>query len=152
MNYIFSLHHKSENTEDLKGDISFSKYRLSSPSSSKKKQLKEKDKKKFKGDPKKSSGRLHQERCVHCHELFSEVSNIIFTQQDRGSNRVDTFSEREFSRVVPLLPGPDQAGDRVRVLPGLRQVSSLPLSLRGGKLHRYSVADGQNYRVTNKCK
>ena len=74
MNYIFSLHHKSENTEDLKGDISFSKYRLSSPSSSKKKQLKEKDKKKLKGDPKKPSSRLHQERCVHCHELFSEVS------------------------------------------------------------------------------
>ena len=38
---------------------------------------------------------------------------------------------------MPLLPGPDQAGDRVRVLPGLRQVSTLPLSLRGGELHRY---------------
>ena len=75
MNYNFSLHHKSENTEDLKGDISFNKYTSSSPTSSKKKQLKEKDKKKFKGDPKKPSGRLHQERCVHCHELFSEVSD-----------------------------------------------------------------------------
>lgn len=75
------LHHKSENTEDLKGDISFSKYTSSSPTSSKKKQLKEKDKKKFKGDPKKSSGRLHQERCVHCHELFSESEN------SRGSCR-----------------------------------------------------------------
>ena len=72
--YIFSLHHKSENTEDLKGDIKLS--RASGPANySKKKQLKEKDKKKFKGDPKKPPSRLHQERCVHCHELFSEVSD-----------------------------------------------------------------------------
>ena len=96
MNYIFSLHHKSENTEDLKGDISFSKYRLSSPSSSKKNQLKEKDKKKLKGDTKKLSGRLHQERCVHCHELFSEVSDQLTHMQNLESN--NSYFQSENSR------------------------------------------------------
>ena len=73
MTCSFSLHHKSDNSEELKGDISFSKYTSPSPPSSKKKQLK--DKKRFKRDAKKPSGRLHQERCVHCHELFSEVGH-----------------------------------------------------------------------------
>ena len=64
--------HKSENLDDLKRDKDFgnsscSRLRLPSPSS------KKKQKKKFKKDSKKQPSRLLQERCVHCHELFSEV-------------------------------------------------------------------------------
>lgn len=68
-----SLLHKSENTEDLKKDAS-SKLMLPSPGGGGKKQPKDKDKKKFKKDSKKPQSRLLQERCVHCHELFSAVS------------------------------------------------------------------------------
>ena len=49
---------------------------------------------------------------------------------------------------MSLLPGPDQAGDRVRVLSGVRQVSSLPLSLRGGKLHRYTGTNRSSINQT----
>ena len=68
----FRHFHKSENLEDLKrdkdiGNSSCSRLRLPSPSS------KKKQKKKYKKDSKKQPSRLLQERCVHCHELFSEV-------------------------------------------------------------------------------
>jgi len=68
--------HKSENLDDLKRDKDFgnsscSRLRLPSPSS------KKKQKKKFKKDSKKQPSRLLQERCVHCHELFSEADNPL---------------------------------------------------------------------------
>ena len=48
--------------------------RLKLPSpTNKKKQSKDK-RKKYKKDPKKPASRLLQERCVHCHQLYSEVS------------------------------------------------------------------------------
>ena len=47
---------------------------LPSPGGGGKKQPKDKEKKKFKKDSKKPQSRLLQERCVHCHELFSAVS------------------------------------------------------------------------------
>ena len=71
--FYHSLLHKSENTEDLKKDAS-SKLMLPSPVGGGKKQPKDKEKKKFKKDSKKPQSRLLQERCVHCHELFSAVS------------------------------------------------------------------------------
>ena len=51
--------------------------KLPSPPLNKKKQ-KEKDKKirKYKKDQKRPQARLLQERCVHCHQLFSQVRNI----------------------------------------------------------------------------
>ena len=48
---------------------------------------------------------------------------------------VDSFTdcclaaERQPAGLLPLLPRHREAGHRVRVLPRLRQVSSLPLSL-----------------------
>jgi len=49
--------------------------RLKLPSpTNKKKQSKDK-RKKYKKDPKKPAGRLLQERCVHCHQLYSEAEN-----------------------------------------------------------------------------
>ena len=71
--FYHRLLHKSENTEDLKKDAS-SKLMLPSPVGGGKKQPKDKEKKKFKKDSKKPQSRLLQERCVHCHELFSAVS------------------------------------------------------------------------------
>ena len=50
---------------------------LPSPVGGGKKQHKDKEKKKFKKDSKKPQSRLLQERCVHCHELFSAVSTNI---------------------------------------------------------------------------
>ena len=56
-----------------------SRLKLPSPPLNKKKQ-KEKDKKnkKFKKDQKRPQARLLQERCVHCHELFSQVGLKCF--------------------------------------------------------------------------
>ena len=68
------MQHKPENIDQLKSkvrDASSSSF-LPSPSNTKK-NFKDKNKK-GKKDKNKKHARLLQERCVHCHEPFSEVT------------------------------------------------------------------------------
>ena len=65
---LFRIGQKSELSSDPPGG----RLKLPSPTLSKKKE-KEKKNKKYKKDQKRPQARLLQERCVHCHELFSQV-------------------------------------------------------------------------------
>jgi len=70
------LIHKSPPPENLKRDDGpCSRVRGPSPPSNKRKKDKDRGKKFSKKVPKKPPARLLQERCVHCHELYAEVSH-----------------------------------------------------------------------------
>ena len=64
---------------ELPSDPPGSRLKLPSPTLNKKKE-KEKKNKKYKKDQKRPQARLLQERCVHCHELFSQVEIVNLTK------------------------------------------------------------------------
>ena len=66
---LFRIGQKSEVSSEPPGG----RLKLPSPTLNKKKE-KEKKSKKYKKDQKRPQARLLQERCVHCHELFSQVN------------------------------------------------------------------------------
>ena len=89
---------------------------------------------KHKKDQKGPEARLLQERCVHCHQLFSQVNNSI----EREIFEIQRLHlVWQSSRIVPVCSRCAEARYRVHVLSCLCQVSSLPLSLRGWKLYRW---------------
>ena len=73
---LFRIGQKSELSSDPPGG----RLKLPSPTLSKKKE-KEKKNKKYKKDQKRPQARLLQERCVHCHELFSQVLHWLSAGQ-----------------------------------------------------------------------
>ena len=81
---LFRIGQKSELSSDPPGG----RLKLPSPTLSKKKE-KEKKNKKYKKDQKRPQARLLQERCVHCHELFSQVLHWLPAGQwaGQGYNR-----------------------------------------------------------------
>ena len=89
---------------------------------------------KHKKDQKGPEARLLQERCVHCHQLFSQVNNSI-EREIFEMRRLHLVWQS--SRIVPVCSRCAEARYRVHVLSCLCQVSSLPLSLRGWKLYRW---------------
>ena len=117
------------------GEAPSSRLKLPSPGLSKKQKEKDKGKmRKHKKDQKGPEARLLQERCVHCHQLFSQVNNSI-EREIFEMRRLHLVWQS--SRIVPVCSRCAEARYRVHVLSCLCQVSSLPLSLRGWKLYRW---------------
>ena len=78
VNCPFRMQHKPENIDELKSKVREATTGSFFPSpSSTKKNYKDKNKK-GKKDKNKKHARLLQERCVHCHEPFSEVNFLHF--------------------------------------------------------------------------
>ena len=98
---LFRVAQKSEVSSEA-----HSRLKLPSPTLKKKQKEKDKKNKKFKKDQKRPQARLLQERCVHCHELFSQVglnsSNYYYWIISRNYNNNDYYWI--ISRIMPLVP------------------------------------------------